>query len=131
MNPTDHIRLQELLLARQELFASIHNAESEIAALSEGKFKIPPVPLDLPSSQKATTKKKATAKSSKAKIPALPHRQAFYLIKSGETREEIYESRALLVARLKLQDIPITSAHTAHYLKGELEILADFAPYST
>ncbi len=128
MNPTDHIRLQELLLQRQELFASIYRAESEIASLSEGKFKIPPVPVDLPSSQKASSKKKAPAKSSKAKVPALPHRQAFYLIKSGETREEIYESRALLMARLKLDDIPISSAHTAHYLKGELEIIADFSP---
>ena len=128
MNPTDHIKVQELLLQRQELFASIYAAESEIAALTEGKFKIPPVPVDLPSSQKAPPKKKASAKKAKAKIPVLPHRQAFYLIKSGETREEIYESRALLLARLKLQEIPISSAHIAHYVKGEIEILDDFSP---
>ncbi|WDE97840.1 hypothetical protein PQO03_18605 [Lentisphaera profundi] len=129
MTPNDHIRLQELLLQRQELFASIFKAESEMISLTEGEFKIPAVPIALASSQKFITKKNAKPKTSKVKIPALPHRQAFYLIKSGETREETYESRALLMARLKLQDIPITSSHLAHYRMGLLEIISDFSTH--
>ena len=123
MTPENHIRLQELLLKRQELFARIYEVECEISEISQGHFKTPQVPVELPSSQKKTVVRKKAIRPAKVKIPALPHKQAFYLIKSGESRHEIYETRSLFNARFKQKNIPITSAHTAHYSKGQLEII--------
>jgi hypothetical protein len=123
MTPENHIRLHELLLKRQELFARIYEAECEISEISQGQFKIPQVPVDLLSSQKKISLRKKPDRPKKIKIPALPHKKAFYYIKSGESRNEIYETRASFNARLKLKNVPISSAHLATYVKGELQIL--------
>ena len=125
MTPKDHIRLNELLLKRQELFARIYEAEKQISEISQGHFKIPPVPVELSSSQKRPAKKKL-AKAAKEKIPSLPHKKAFYLIFSGDTRHEIYESRAAITARLKLQSIPITARATAEFQDGQIAIINHF-----
>lgn len=106
MQASDNIKVHELLLQRQELFAQIWEAEQEILALSENQFKIPEVPVDLPSSQKVSrksTKNNASAKGIKA--PALPDTSHFYLLITRDTQweyQEIFESRPLLMARLNL-----------------------------
>ena len=106
MKSADNIQVHELLLQRQELFAQVWELEQEILVLSENQFKIPEVPVDLPSSQKrsrkATTKQ---ANSTNIKAPSLPDTDHFYLLISRDHQweyQEIIESRPLLMARLNL-----------------------------
>ena len=106
MKSTDNIQVHELLLQRQELFAQVWELEQEIHALSENQFKIPEVPVDLPSSQKRSRKASSKkASSTNIKAPSLPDAQHFYLLISRDHQweyQEIIESRPLLMARLNL-----------------------------
>jgi hypothetical protein len=106
MKSTDNIQVHELLLQRQELFAQVWELEQEIHALSENQFKIPEVPVDLPSSEKKSRKAtKKQANSTNIKAPSLPDTDHFYLLISRDHQweyQEIIESRPLLMARLNL-----------------------------
>ena len=106
MKSTDNIQVHELLLQRQELFAQVWELEQEIHALSENQFKIPEVPVDLPSSVKKSRKAtKKQANSTNIKAPSLPDTDHFYLLISRDHQweyQEIIESRPLLMARLNL-----------------------------
>ena len=106
MKSTDNIKVHELLLQRQELFAQVWELEQEIHALSENQFKIPEVPVDLPSSEKKSRKAtKKQANSTNIKAPSLPDTDHFYLLISRDHQweyQEIIESRPLLMARLNL-----------------------------
>ena len=106
MKSTDNIQVHELLLQRQELFAQVWELEQEIHVLSENQFKIPEVPVDLPSSEKRSRKAaKKQTNSTNIKAPSLPDAQHFYLLISRDHQweyQEIIESRPLLMARLNL-----------------------------